>query len=288
MNVFLMTAITSILEQSFLFLPIAIGIYISYGILRIPDLTTDGTFLLGGALFALALGIGLPPSLAMGAALLGGALAGGVASFLQAAFRLHPLIVGILLVFILNTLTLKMMGRPNLSLFDKPSLFSSGEKLVPLILLAGGTLIGIGALLTSRLGLMLRAFGNHPTLVDLSGKRGSVYRMIGLSLSNGLVGFGGAIAAQANGYVDVGMGTGVVLIALGTVLLGKQLYRALFPRRLFSSLLQLFCCFLGVLLYFLLVHGLLSLGLDPLYLKLMIGICLLFFLAMTRKKGAFV
>ncbi|MBS0628495.1 MAG: ABC transporter permease, partial [Verrucomicrobia bacterium] len=115
----------NILEQSFLFFPLALGLYISYAVLKIADLTTDGSFVLGAALFGLSLHQGISPILCMLIAMAGGALCGIVVSFIQTKFHLHPLIAGILLVFILNTLTLKLMGRPNLSLLDYPSIFSS-------------------------------------------------------------------------------------------------------------------------------------------------------------------
>lgn len=276
----------SVIEQSCVFFPLALGIYISYGVLRIADLTTDGTFVLGAALFAVALGWGMPPLLAMLFCSLGGMAAGVAAGCLQTRLRLNPLIAGILLVFILNTLTLKIMGRPNLSLFDRPSIFFSYPKLAVLIPASLLFLLGGAGLLASRLGLMLHAFGNNPTLLHLCGKHGNGYRIFGLSLSNGLVGYSGALTAQVNGYADIGMGTGTILIALGTVIMGQQIYSRLLQRFSLRPLLQLMGCFLAVVLYFSMVRALVALGFDPVYLRLMIGVCLIAFLGMTREKLA--
>ena len=274
----------SIVEQSCVFLPLVLGIYISYGILRIADLTTDGTFVLGAALFAIFIGFDINPIIATASSILGGALAGLISSLLQTRYDLQPLIVGILLVFILNSLTLKVMGKPNISLFESRSIFFSHSKLTLLIPIAVFLLFGGAGLLASRLGLMLHALGNHPTLLHLCGKNGNSYRTFGLSLSNGLVAFSGALTAQVNGYADIGMGVGMILIALGIVIMGQQIYKRLFQGLPFSFLLRLIACFLASILYFSTVYVLLAFGLDPIYLRFMIGIFLIAFLATTQKK----
>lgn len=279
--------ILGILEQSCVFFPLSLGIYFSYAVLRIADLTTDGTFVLGAALFAVGAILGVDPSIALLASFLGGALAGMAAAFLQTRFQLNSLIVGILLVFILNSLTLKIMGKPNLSLLDRPTIFSSLPRLSVLFPLTALLLAAAAGILASRFGLMLRAFGNNPVLLDLSGKRGSGYRMAGLALSNGLVGFSGALSAQINGYADVGMGTGMILIALGTVILGGQIHRTFFLQTASSCLLRLVSCFFAIILYFSTVHALLALGIDPPILRLVIGLCLLAFLGLTKEKSLF-
>jgi putative ABC transport system permease protein len=277
--------IINIIEQSLLFLPLSLGIYISYVVLRIPDLTTDGSFVLGAATYAIGIHAGLNPYLAMSLATSAAVLAGMTVSLLQTQFRLNPLIAGILLVFILNTVILKLMGKPNLSLYDQVSIFpQNGSKLMVLLYLALLATVGVALLLKSRMGLMLYAFGNNSTLLCLSGKNSQMFRMLGLSMSNGLVGFCGALTAQVNGYVDIGMGTGIILIALGTVIIGQQLYEYFFRRPSFAQLLKLIFCFIGVFIYFFVVNSLISLGLDPIYLRMMMGVCLIGFFAMTREK----
>lgn len=275
-----------ILEQALLFLPLALGIYISYAVLRIPDLTTDGSFVLGAAIFALCLHAHIHPLIALFAATASGILAGMAVSFVHIRFDLNPLIAGILLVFILNTATLKIMGRPNLSLFNYPTLFFFPGEIMNLVMLSMLACVLIGALglfLSSRCGLMLYAFGNNPMLLNLSGKNAHIYRIIGLSLSNALVACSGALTAQANGYADIGMGTGIILSALGTVIIGQQLCQSFVKKMQRVSYIALFFCVVGVLVYFSIVNALISVGLDPLYLRLMVGVCLIGFLAMTKK-----
>lgn len=279
--------LVNILEQSFLFFPLALGLYISYAVLKIADLTTDGSFVLGAALFGLSVHLGIHPVLSMIIAMTGGSLCGMAISFIQTKFHLHPLIAGILLVFILNTLTLKLMGRPNLSLLDHPSIFSliDPDKIFFLFSLTLVLLALAAFILTSQIGIMLHALGNNPTLLNLFGKNANAYRMLGLSISNSLVGLSGALTAQASGYVDTSMGLGIVLIALGTVMIGQQIYRALFANLPLKNILRLTSCLLGIFSYFFLIHILISIGLDPIYLRLMIGVSLIGFLAITRKKN---
>ena len=273
----------SILEQSLLFLPLSLALFISYRVLRIPDLATDGSFVLGAALFAIFVAQGFSPFIAMGISAFGGSLVGLTTSLLQSRMRLNPLIAGILLVFILNTLVLKVMGRPNISLFGSASIFASYPMLLVLILIAVAVVCLCIGLLSSRVGLSLYAFGNNPTLLSLSGRNANRYRLLGLCISNGLVGFCGALNAQASGYADVGMGTGIVLIAIATVIMGKHLYSYFISKTSGKIPLEILFCFVGVLLYFTTVNLFISLGLDPIYLRLIIGLCLIGFLSMTKK-----
>jgi putative ABC transport system permease protein len=144
----------------------------------------------------------------------------------------------------------------------------------------------VAGLLSSPIGLLLKALGNNPTAVNLFGKNSAAYRALGLAFSNGLTGFSGALMAQVNGYVDISMGIGIVLIALGTVVMGSQICKWMQFFRPFHNTLSLVCCFLGIVIYFFLMHLLLSMGLDPIYLRLAIGVCLISFLALTHRQQA--
>ncbi len=275
----------NILEQSFLFFPLTLGLYMSYVVLKTADLTTDGSFIVGATLFGLGITNGFDPIACMTFSLAGGALCGITAGFLQTRFHLHPLITGILLVFILNTLCLKLLGRPNLCLLDQPSIFSDLSKTSLLFYL---TLIMLGSmsyLLSSKIGLTLHASGSNKTLLNLIGKNADAYRIFGLALSNALTALAGSLSAQASGFVDTSMGIGIVLIALGTVMIGEQIYKTFFIEVRLKHPIKLLCSFFGIITYFLLVHTLISVGLDPVYLRLMIGVCLIAFLIITRKKN---
>ena len=273
----------SILEQSLLFLPFALGIFVSYGVLKIPDLATDGSFVVGGALVGCVVHAGFSPFTSMCIAVCGGAVIGQISCFLQNKLNHNPLLAGILIVFVLNTIILKMMGRPNLSLFDQPSIFDGFSKIFVLFGLSIVLIFALASFLSSRYGLVLHALGNNATLVSLSGSSASRYQGLGLSLSNALVALSGSLTAQANGYVDIQMGYGLVLIGLGTVIIGQKIHQAKAPLNR-SQLVKICACLGGVLSYFGLVNLLIYFGLDPIYLRCLIGISLIVFLS-SRKKA---
>lgn len=271
-----------ILEQSFAFLPFSLGMYISYIVLDKADLTVDGSFVLGAAVFALTLLSGGTLSLAFVLAGTAGGVAGGAVALLQRRDRMAPLLSGILALFMLQSVNLALMGRPNLNLIGQDTLISCCARLVGSemsTLCAMGT-VSLGLLATaiflmkSRLGLFLRAFGDNAPLMDLMGHQPESVRFLGLALSNGLVAVSGALIAQSQGYVDIGMGTGNVLIGIGTVIIGRQALIYLRGGKQSGLGFQLVACLLGTITYFSVVHGLVALGVHPIYLKLAIGVAI--------------
>ena len=259
-----------ILEQSLLFLPLTLGIFVSYRVLRCTDLTVDGSFVLGAAVFARCAVGGPGAGLGQLAALAAGGLAGVAVSLVQR--RVHPLLAGILVLFILHSLNLQVMGRPNISLLGVQGRI---EGCFPLLAIALVLVVGMILLLRSRGGLLLRAFGNNPRLLRQQGRSPELLRMSGLVLSNALVAFCGAMTAQVNGYADVQMGFGMVMIGIGTVVLGQQLLQRVVDAQRFRPLFEIGACGLGVLVYFSVLHLFLSFGVDPLYLKMLLGVALI-------------
>lgn len=273
-----MMLLLNILEQSLVFLPFTLGMFISYGLLKRADLTVDGSFVSGAGVFAKLILLGFPTSLAMAASVTAGAFAGIGTSALQYRDRISSLISGILVLFILQSINLIAMGRPNLNILGKATLLNRfdplfGEENGKLLVLTALSLVLVGSLavlLSSRTGIMLRAFGCNPQLVSLLGKRAELFRFLGLATSNALVAYSGALTAQFHGYADIGMGTGLVLIGIGTVMIGKQI-ESLVTVKIPSSLTQILCCLAGVLMYFAVINGLASMGVNPLYLKMLVG-----------------
>lgn len=267
-----MDLLKTIVEQSLLFFPFALGIYLSFCILRTTDMTTEGSFVLGAGVFA-RLSSDLHPLACLGIAMCSGVLAGMGVSRIQAHDKINSLMAGIIGLFILYSVNFQVMGRPNISLVSiakMPSLYF-------VILIIMITLL-IGLLMLSRLGLLLRAFGNNQILLGALGKNVEGYRMLGLSLSNALTALCGALTAQANGYADLGMGFGMTLTGISAVIIGQRMITALFPYSLFNVFREISACFLGVMIYFLAINSLLSYGVDPIYLKCVLGIVLIFLL----------
>lgn len=267
------------LEQALLFLPLVFAVYLSYQILKITDLTAEGSFVLGACLFSIGIDAKLGIFISMLLAIFGGIFAGTITSSLQRILGFSDLIAGILAIFILQSLCLQSMGRPNMSLYDKPTLLSLAQKysftleepyirLLIVFTLCIALFIFLLAVLSSRFGLILKAFGNNKTLLELFGKNEKLYCLLGLTLSNIFAALGGAITAQFQGFADIGMGTGVVLIALSSVIIGKRLSPLFFGRFSESVFIQLLSCFIGVFLYFLAVHGLIKAGVNPINLRM--------------------
>jgi putative ABC transport system permease protein len=261
----------TIVEQSLLFFPFTLGIYLSFCILRTTDMTTEGSFVLGAGVFARL--AGLNPFLGLAMAMGFGALAGLGVSRIQAHEKINSLMAGIIGLFILYSVNFQVMGRPNISLMSIPKI----SPFYVFSLIAFLTVI-VGLLMLSRVGLLLRAFGTNQSLLGILGKNVEGYRMLGLALSNALAALCGALTAQVNGYADLGMGFGMTLTGISAVVIGQRLMTRFFRVPLFNIAMEIFSCFLGVMIYFVAINMLLSYGVNPIYLKCVLGFVLIFLL----------
>ncbi|SCA62629.1 Uncharacterized protein RP368 [Chlamydiales bacterium SCGC AG-110-P3] len=282
--------IIDIIEQASVFIPFAFGVFISYRFLRIADLTVDGSYVLGAGTYAKCLLLGLHPILAVLLAMVAGALAGCGVAAIQRKGRIDPLIAGILALFILQSVNLMVMGRPNLNLLGLDTALAG--MISPVLLVSTVALIvlaGLGLGLDTLFGLRLRAFGDNASLLGRQGCNIEAYRTAGLVLSNALVALAGCMAAEVHGYADVRMGTGMVLIAIGTVLIGAQLFTFLNGERRARTIVELVCCMGGVVLYFTVVNVLVGMGVEPVLLKMVMGLVLIGFLfsGAQRRQEAF-
>jgi len=284
----------SVLTQALTFLPLAVGISVSYHILRATDMTIDGSFVIGAAVFAKLVSMGAPPLFAGLMALLGGALAGMMSAFIQRGGRVDPLLAGVLATFILSSLNLVIMGKPNISLLEQQTLVSSAFSISDtvgwlLVALYSSVFCGFTLLvLKSGFGLRLRAFGDNPLLLLRMGTNIEFLRLCGFGLTNMLAAASGCLTAQTVGYADIGMGFGMTLTGIGAIILGRQILGRLGKRVYFRAGMEMLACLLGVVLYFLALNLLLRMDFDPIYLKMILGIVLVIFLrtAVNSKTGA--
>ena len=278
----------AVITQAITFLPMAVGLYVSFCILRATDMTLDGSFVLGAAVFARLIEAGFSPIFAGFAALISGALAGVGVSIMQHGQKISSLLAGVLATFILASGNLVVMGRPNISLLEKTTLLSqafaqnqfSGWILTACYSSVFCLLACI--ILASRYGLVLRAFGDNPALLARRGKNIEKYRMFGFAFTNMLASASGCITAQTIGYADIGMGFGMTLTALGAVILGKQLFSIFNRKEKFRITFEFGACLCGVLFYFFAINGLLRLNIDPVYLKMFLGAILVLFLRAAK------
>ncbi len=285
-----------ILEQSLLCFPLVLGIYLSFSVLKIADLSVDGSLVLGAAIFAKAMTLGAHLAVAMLAAISGGVMAGVIVALVQRKNRIDPLIAGILMAFILNSLSLVIMERPNIGLLKVESIFEqihhlsgfsmSLTRLIIMAIICTILTIGLTGVLSTKKGLWLKAFGNSEELVAMLGTNPEKLRIIGLLLSNALAALSGCLTAQASGYADVNMGFGQALIGIAMVLIGRQLILFFKLHQMKSDLAKIYFTLLGVIIYFLLTNELIRYGLSPVYLKMAIGALLIIFLFVASEPAA--
>lgn len=287
-----METLISIITQSITFLPLAFGISISYHILRATDMTIDGSFVIGAGVFAKLITLGYSPTLSAIVALICGALAGILAANIQRGGHVDPLLAGVLATFILSSVNLIIMGKPNINLLSQTTLFSSAFEKSNLL---GWSLVGVASAsiccltylgLKSKFGLLLRSFGDNPNLFQRLGNKTELYRLAGFALTNMLAAAAGCLTAQTMGYADTGMGLGMTLTGIGAIILGQQLFKRIRHQSYFRIGSEFTSCLLGVLLYFFAVNMLLKLDINPIYLKMILGLLLIVFLraAVKNKK----
>lgn len=273
----------TVLTQCLTFFPLALGISISYHILRATDMTLDGSFVLGAAIFAVMISANYSPYYAFGFALLGGATAGLLVATIQRNGKVDPLLAGVLATFILSSVNLMVMGKPNINLLNFSLTNNEFESKLYLsiivLLIAGVTLI----IFKTSLGLHLRALGDNPKLFQRLGKNTEIYRLLGFALTNMLAASSGCLTAEAIGYADIGMGFGMTLTGIGAIILGQQIIKKIRAeeQRIVGEIIA---CLIGVLIYFFALNALLQFDLDPLYLKLFLGLILIFFLRSAQIK----
>lgn len=222
------------IETGLLYGFLSLGVYLSFRVLKFPDLTVDGSFPLGAAVVATLITQGVNPWLATAVAMVAGALAGLCTAILSVQFNILNLLASILTMIALYSVNLRIMGRPNVPLLNQPTLFDGLEKILPIwiILLVGLglTKLAIDFFLTSDLGLAMRATGMNPMMANAQGIYTDWLILLGMAMSNALAALSGALFAQVNGFADVALGVGTVVVGLATVILGE----AIFPSRTVS------------------------------------------------------
>lgn len=220
------------LEIGLIYGLVALGVYLTFRILDFPDLTVDGSFPMGGAVVATAIVAGMNPWLATALAFLAGAASGLVTAFLAVRCGILHLLASILTMIAAFSINIRIMGRPNMALLGDATIFTPFENMgidpaygrlavvFGLVLLS---LFLIVRLLSSDFGLALRATGVNEQMVAAQGGSTGLYTYFGLALSNGLVGFAGALFAMTSSFADVTSGVGTIVVGLAAVILGQTI-----------------------------------------------------------------
>lgn len=221
-----LTIILKAIELGLIFSILSLGVYISFRVLNVPDLTVDGSFATGCAVCAV-MTIAGHPYLGLLLAFVAGGLCGMVTAFLQTKMHMQPLLAGILTMVALYSINLRIMsGAPNISLFSTNTLFTliDSELLILLIfsLVIGFVLFGF---FKTNLGLMLRATGDNEVMVRSSSINVDRMKFIGMALSNGIVALSGALLAQYQNFADINSGTGMMVLGLAGIIIGEAILR---------------------------------------------------------------
>ena len=220
------------IEIGLIFALVALGVYISFRLLRFPDLTVDGSFPLGGAVCAVLIAAGINPWVATLAATAAGAVAGMVTGWLNVKLKIMDLLASILMMIALYSVNLRIMGGPNVPLINDPTIFNllqptGMEDYVfrPLLLLVivVAAKLALDWFFATERGLAIRATGSNPRMARAQGVNTGAMILLGMAVSNGLVGLAGAMFVQTQGGSDISMGIGTIVIGLAAVIVGESI-----------------------------------------------------------------
>ncbi|CAM3497237.1 ABC transporter permease [Paenibacillus lupini] len=213
-------------ELGLLYSLMALGVYITFRILDFPDLTVDASFTTGAGVAAVLITNGTSPWLACLAAFGAGAAAGAITGLLHTKGRINGLLSGILMMIALYSINMRIMGKPNIGLMgtDISTVFSGAKVLLlmPIIVIIIKLLLDL--FFKTDLGLSLRATGDNERMIRSFGTNTDTTKILGISLSNGLVALSGSFVAQQSGFADISMGVGMIVIGLASVIIGEALF----------------------------------------------------------------
>lgn len=277
------------IAQGLLWSLLALGVYITFRVLDVADMTVEGSFPLGAAVVVTLMVKGTNPILAIFAAALAGGLAGLITGFLHTKLKIPALLAGILTMIALYSVNLRVMGKANVSLLGQDTAFSVVQDLLGssysnAILIMGVIICLFFSVLIywffgTEIGAAIRATGFNPQMIRAQGVDTDLMLNLGLLLSNALVAVAGSLVAQSNGFADVGMGVGTIVIGLASVIIGE----VLFGTRSFKN--SLISVILGSIVYRLVIALVLQLGMPPNDLKLFTAVLVALALSLPMFKG---
>ena len=289
----LLNSLPGAVTQGLIWGLMAIGVYLTYRILDVADLTVDGSFGTGGAVCVMCLLSGQNVWVSLLMALLAGLLSGFVTGVLHTFMGIPAILAGILTQLSLYSINLKIMGKANQAInVDKYNLLISLRWVKefalhnPIVMIIIVTAVLIGILywfFGTELGCAIRATGSNPAMSRAQGINTNFNIVLGLAVSNGLVALSGALLSQYQGFADVGMGRGAIVIGLAAVIIGE----ALFSRIFHNFALKMVSVSLGAIIYYIVIQLVLTLGFDANLLKLLSASVVAVFLAVPYWKGKY-
>ena len=284
----LLSSLPGAVAQGLIWGIMAVGVYITYKLLDIADLTVDGSICTGAAVCTMMLLSGRSLWLAVLCAVAAGLLAGVVTGLLHIWLGIPPILAGILTQMTLWSVNLKIMGKANqgLSVRDNHVLLSQMDVPGALVVLAIAAVLVVAVLYLffgTELGCGIRATGSNPAMSRAQGINTNFNIVLGLAVSNALVALSGALLSQYQGFADVGMGRGAIVIGLAAVIIGE----AVFSRIFHNFALKLASVSIGAIIYYIVIQLVLTLGFDANLLKLLSASVVAVFLAVPYWKGKY-
>jgi len=275
------------LLQGLCYSAIALGIYISMKIFNIPDITTDGSYTLGGSVTGIMLTNHQSTWVILPVVIVAGALAGALTGLIHTKLKINALLAGILVMTGLYSVNLIILGRSNLPVSDLPSLFNSlhlvtnpnqNTLLIISVFVVVVTFL-IGYLLKTDFGIAMRATGNSESMIRALGVNTDRMKITGLALANALTALSGYLIVQFQGFADISMGIGIVIVGLGSVIIGETLINWFHITKVWISLILVLT---GAVIFQLVLAFTLAIGVDPNLLKLVTAAFVLLIVSLPR------
>ncbi len=274
----------------FLYSFMALGVFITYKIYDMADITVEGSFTTGAAVAAVLIVDGMNPFFVVIISFLAGSVAGFLTGFIHTKFKINALLAGILVMTGLYSVNLRIMGKSNIPLLNSPSFVTFFEKFNPdinpeiwlcicLALSLGIVWLLISIFFKTDFGISMRATGDNPIMVSAAGVNVNFMKIFGIALANGFVGVSGALVSQYQGFADIGMGVGAIVFSLASVIIGEAIIKKS------SILFRTLGVIIGSIIFRLMVALALFVGLDPNDLKLITAVFVFFTLIASGLLG---
>ncbi len=266
----------------------AIGVYITYKVLDIADLTVDGSICTGGAICAVMVTSGYNVWLSLLVAFIAGMLAGLMTGVIHTAMGIPAILAGILTQLMLWSVNLKIMGKSNIALPNRSynlllAQIEANKSIIFLLIAVAILVIGLYCFFGTEIGAAVRATGNNLNMSRAQGINTNFTKVLGLVLSNGIVSLAGALLAQYQGFADINMGRGAIVIGLAAVIIGEAVMMKL-SKNLACRLLGVI---IGGVIYYIVYQTVVFLGLDTDLLKMLSAVVVAIFLAVPYWKSKY-
>ncbi len=283
-----LNALPGAIAQGLIWGIMAIGLYVSYKILDIADLTVDGSICTGACVCAVLLANGINVYLCLLIAFIAGAAAGFITGIFHTVMGIPAILAGILTQLILWSLNLKILGKANLTINSRafPVLLSSLNNSLAIIVAAAFCVFIIVVLFLffyTELGLSVKSTGDNADMSEAQGVNVKFNKVLGLSISNGIVALSGAILAQYQGFADINMGRGAIVIGLAAIIIGLSVSTKIKP----NFVVSLIGVVGGSIAYYLVYTFVIWLGLDTDLLKMLSAVVVAIFLALPYLKSEY-